>query len=179
MRSHERANSAMFLASLFLWSSLASCRGTRKPPEQPAATGPAPAAAARVDQVLVALEDAPPGLAVRLSQGKAGTAAARDRARLVPAARISEQAAGRLLDRMPALVGEKDDRVDFALREKSQPPPQTGATIKGVFPPPPTKAPQADAAVAGTELEVLRFAPEGEVPVAPHLAITFNQPMVA
>src|SRR5690606_837527 len=32
---------------------------------------------------------------------------------------------------------------------------------------------------AGTALKVTRFAPEGEVPVAPHLSITFNQPMVA
>ncbi|HUS63453.1 MAG TPA: alpha-2-macroglobulin family protein [Kofleriaceae bacterium] len=180
MRSNKHANRAMFLASLFLWSSLASCRGTPRPPVHPAGgSAAAPAAAARVDQVLVALEDAPDGLALRLSHGKAGSARDADRPRLVPAARLSEPDAARLLDRMPPLLAEGTDRVDFALREKSQPPPRTGDTIKGVFPPPPTKAPRPGATVAGTELKVVRFAPEGEVPVAPHLAITFNQPMVA
>jgi uncharacterized protein YfaS (alpha-2-macroglobulin family) len=177
MRSHSRANSAIFLSCVMLWGTLAaSCRGSQKPPKDKSTTA---VGQTRVDQVLVQLEDAPPGLAVRLSEGKLGIDRAADRVRLAPAVVLSEPAAGRLLDRMPKLVGEADDKKDFAVREKSLPPPQTGNTLKGTFPPPPTKAPRPDVVVAGTELKVQRFAPEGEVPVAPHLAITFNQPMVA
>ncbi|HUS67405.1 MAG TPA: Ig-like domain-containing protein [Kofleriaceae bacterium] len=153
-----------------------SCRGSSKPPKDKSSTtvGQTP-----VDQVLVQLADAPPGLHVRLSEGKLGIDRAADRVKLAPAVKLTEPAAAKLLDRMPKLVGEKDDRQDFAVREKSLPPPQTGNTIKGAFPPPPTKAPRPDVVVAGTELKVVRYAPDGEVPVAPHLAITFNQPMVA
>ena len=81
---------------------------------------------------------------------------------------------------MPALVGDKDDRKDFALRDRSQPPPRTGKTLHGQFPPPlpPTGARPA-AHVANTPLKVLRYQPEGEVPIAPYVAITFSQPMVA
>ena len=52
----------------------------------------------------------------------------------------------------------------------------TGATVLGAFPPKPGKpAPK----VAKGPLEVVRFAPEGDVPLAPHLSVTFSQPMVA
>src|SRR5688572_3377927 len=128
MRSNNRANSAIFLSCLFLWSSLAaSCRSS-KPPKDKSSTV---VGQTRVDQVLVQLEDAPPGLHVRLSEGKLGIDRAGDRVKLVPAVKLPEPAAAKLLDRMPKLVGEKDDRKDFAVRDKSMPPPQTGNTIKG------------------------------------------------
>ena len=44
--------------------------------------------------------------------------------------------------------------------------------------PPADEAARPDAAAAGP-LEVLRRMPEGDVPLAPHLSITFSQPMVA
>ena len=85
----------------------------------------------------------------------------------------SETAA--LLDRLPAL--ETVEGVSFALRESSLPPPKTGEVVAVPFPGdsesagPPETAPKA--------LEVVRFAPEGDVALAPHLSVTFNQPMVA
>jgi alpha-2-macroglobulin len=45
------------------------------------------------------------------------------------------------------------------------------------FPPPPTDVSPPD--VPSGPLEVLRFAPEGEIPAAPFVSVTFNQPMVA
>ncbi|MBC8071297.1 MAG: hypothetical protein IAG13_23430, partial [Deltaproteobacteria bacterium] len=69
-----------------------------------------------------------------------------------------------------------DDTKDFALRERSAPPPRTGATVLAAFPPAKSSKP----AVAKTSgpLEVTRFAPEGDVPLAPHLSVSFNHPMV-
>jgi hypothetical protein len=52
----------------------------------------------------------------------------------------------------------------------------TGKTISAAFPPATETAPPA---VAAGPLQVLRFAPEGAVPLAANLIITFSQPMVA
>src|SRR5262249_6244854 len=60
---------------------------------------------------------------------------------------------------------------------KSLPPPRTGKTISDSFPPP-EAPPVPDKAEAGP-LEVLRHAPEGDVPLAPHVSLSFSQPMVA
>jgi alpha-2-macroglobulin len=58
---------------------------------------------------------------------------------------------------------------------QSSPPPRTGSTVNQVFPP----TSKADTpAVDNGPLKVLRVQPEGSVPIAPYLAITFNQPMV-
>ena len=82
-----------------------------------------------------------------------------------------------MLDRLPPLAAEP--RVEpFALREPSLPPPRTGRTERAPFPPPPSDAARPDAAAAGP-LTVLRRMPEGDVPLAPHLSVTFSQPMVA
>ncbi|HLU65551.1 MAG TPA: hypothetical protein VKZ63_04720, partial [Kofleriaceae bacterium] len=84
MRARERSNRAIFLACVFLWSSLAtSCRSAQKP----ATTGTplAPGQLTPVDQVLVQLEDAPDGLHVRLSDGRPGGGAAGERVKVAPA----------------------------------------------------------------------------------------------
>ena len=84
---------------------------------------------------------------------------------------------GRVLARLPALASEASDTQAFALREGSQPPPRKGETVVGTFPPPPSAA-TAPTQVAGP-LEVLRRQPEGDVALAPHLSVTFSQPMIA
>ncbi len=78
---------------------------------------------------------------------------------------------------MPALVGDKGDETTFAFRDRSTPPPRTGETIATAFPPPPSDVeppPSQDKPLA-----VLRYAPVGKVPLAPHLQVTFSKPMVA
>ncbi|HHO52214.1 MAG TPA: hypothetical protein ENK18_15395 [Deltaproteobacteria bacterium] len=81
-----------------------------------------------------------------------------------------------LFEGLPGLSYEPGDEVGLAKREDSASPPRTGASVALPFPAPPAGAPvtvQTDA------LSVLRFAPEGEVSLAAHLSITFNQPMIA
>ncbi len=115
------------------------------------------------------------GMQFRLSQGKEETT--RQPQIAAPAAEpISEDAARKLLDRLPPIKSETDDEKDFALRDRSLPPPRTGQTIVDPFPPPArSNAPEQ---VPSGPLEILRFAPEGDVPIAPQLSITFSQPMV-
>jgi uncharacterized protein YfaS (alpha-2-macroglobulin family) len=82
-----------------------------------------------------------------------------------------------ILQRLPPIKEEVTDQATFALREKSLPPPRTGRTIEQAFPPPVSLA-LPDERSSGP-LEVVRFSPEGDVPIAPSLSVTFSQPMVA
>ena len=99
--------------------------------------------------------------------------------RVVGAAKPLDEAATKaLLGRMPAVGAEAGDKQDFALRPASTPPPTAGDKVVGAFPPaagPPVVAPDA----TPKALEVLRFQPEGDVPVAPRISVTFSTPMVA
>jgi uncharacterized protein YfaS (alpha-2-macroglobulin family) len=95
----------------------------------------------------------------------------------VAAALLPEPEAAKVLARLPAIGAEAGDVVDFALREGTRPPPLKGETVLGVFPPPaaPDAAPPG---VTDAAPGVLRFQPEGDVPLAPRIAITFATPMV-
>ena len=90
------------------------------------------------DLVLTQPVDAPPGLELRLSNGRQGAPAA-DHSKLAPATKLGDADAQKLLAQLPAIKASADDQKDFALRAKSQPPPRTGKTVKGSFPPPPSK----------------------------------------
>jgi alpha-2-macroglobulin len=114
--------------------------------------------------------------ALRLSEGTEETTPAVP-VRPAEAHPLSEAEARAVLDRLPELKGTAEDEKDFALREKSLPAPRTGATIADAFPPPEAKD-RPDPAAAGP-LEVVRHAPDGDVPLAPSLNVTFSQPMVA
>ena len=114
-------------------------------------------------------------LLIRLSQGQAELQAAE----FLPQATgepLSDEEIDQILARLPALAVEPEDQVDLYLPEDSPPPPRTGETIEERFPPPP--APITPEEVEAGPLEVLRFAPEGEIPLAPFVNVTFNQPMV-
>jgi uncharacterized protein YfaS (alpha-2-macroglobulin family) len=125
------------------------------------------------------VQDAPEGLDLRLSDGRSG-APANDHTKLPPAAKITDAIAEQVLSRMPAIKSDAGDQQDFALRDRSQPPPRTGNTIKGTFPPPGGNAPPpASTNDKNQPLQVLRWSPDGDVPIAPQLSITFSQPMVA
>ena len=82
-----------------------------------------------------------------------------------------------LLIRLPALQPQEDDTDQARLPDDVVPPPQPGNEVELVFPPPQTEVPvdgDADAPLA-----VLRYSPEGDVPLAPNVSVTFNQAMVA
>jgi uncharacterized protein YfaS (alpha-2-macroglobulin family) len=116
------------------------------------------------------------GLQFRLSEG-AGQA--ENQAVVTPAqtSRLSEAEVQNVLKRLPPVKTEEADQQDFAMRDRSLPPPRTGKTVNVSFPSSETQ-PTPNPAAAGP-LEVLRFSPEGEIPLAPQLSITFSQPMVA
>lgn len=80
-----------------------------------------------------------------------------------------------ILDRLPELDVTAALTEEFKLPPASLPPPVPGTTVESAFPPAGTAA-APETSVAGP-LEVLRFAPTGEIPVAPFLNVTFNQPM--
>lgn len=81
-----------------------------------------------------------------------------------------------LLDRLPELVAETTDQVDFNRPPETRPRPRPGSTVDQEFPPP-ADEPTAEPEVG--DLEVLRFQPEGAVDLAPFISVTFNQPMVS
>jgi uncharacterized protein YfaS (alpha-2-macroglobulin family) len=92
------------------------------------------------------------------------------------ASRLSESEIQNVLKRLPPVKAEAGDEHDFALRERSLPPPRTGKTVNVSFP---SSEPAPTPEVKPGALEVLRFAPEGEIPLAPQLSVTFSQPMMA
>jgi len=114
-------------------------------------------------------------LLIRLSEGQAQPQATEP----VPVATgepLSDKEIEQILARLPALAVEPEDRLDFKLPEDPLPPPRPGETVEEAFPPPPESVPPEQ--VPTGPLEVLRFAPEGEIPLAPFVNVTFNQPMV-
>lgn len=82
-----------------------------------------------------------------------------------------------LFKRLP-FFEEAPNIEPFQKRLESRPAPRPGETLPQTFPPPdqsqnlsPVQEPQGP-------LEVLRFAPEGKVPVAAAISVTFSQPMI-
>ena len=115
------------------------------------------------------------GMTIQLSEGQAQPQATE----AVPQATgepLSADEIEKFLARLPAMAVEYEDQVDFKLAQEPIPPPRPGETIKETFPPP--WQPTQPGAVDSVPLEVLRYAPEGEIPLAPFVNITFNQPMV-
>ncbi|MBS1789910.1 MAG: Ig-like domain-containing protein [Acidobacteria bacterium] len=116
------------------------------------------------------------GLKFRLSEGTEGA----DQRQALPTPQTSpltEDAINNLLKRLPPIKTDPDDEKSFALRDRSLPPPKTGQTINSQFPP--ADSGEKPEPISSGALEVVRFAPEGEVGLAPHLTVTFSQPMVA
>jgi uncharacterized protein YfaS (alpha-2-macroglobulin family) len=104
---------------------------------------------------------------------------AREVSKTAPATKLDAKDAERLLARVPKIREEAGDEKSFALRKSSLPPPQTGKKIEEPFPP--KTRPDAAGPTGSMEgpLEVVRHQPEGEVPLAPNLSVTFSEPMVA
>jgi uncharacterized protein YfaS (alpha-2-macroglobulin family) len=116
------------------------------------------------------------GLSFRLSEGTEQPAA-RPATNLVPSTSLSDVETEAVLKRLPRIKSETSDETEFARREQSLPPPRTGITVMQPFPAANELA--APESTAAGPLEVLRYSPEGDVPIAPSLSITFSQPMIA
>jgi uncharacterized protein YfaS (alpha-2-macroglobulin family) len=88
---------------------------------------------------------------------------------------LSPEETALLLSRVPPLPYVSGQQTEFNLPAEILPPPQAGNKIAESFPP---SATESAPSVGTGALQVLRFAPEGEVPIAPFVSVTFNQPMV-
>lgn len=115
------------------------------------------------------------GLTINLSEGGALPQAFM-RPTMALGEPLSEEEIALILARLPALTPEEEDTTEFRLPDEVLPPPQPGETITDTFPLPPEDA--SPPTVEAGPLEVLRYSPEGEIPIAPFVNVTFNQPMV-
>ena len=89
---------------------------------------------------------------------------------------LSSEEIGLILSRLPALTPDPDQQAEFNLPQEILPPPRPGNTLQETFPP--LEIGPTPGVVETGPLQVLRFAPEGEIPIAPFVSVTFNQPMV-
>jgi uncharacterized protein YfaS (alpha-2-macroglobulin family) len=89
---------------------------------------------------------------------------------------LSAEETAALLGRAAPIEPTQTLTEEFRLPPASLPPPVAGTTITQTFPPP--ESPLAPPVETGGPLAVLRYAPQGEIPLAPFLNVTFNQPMV-
>ncbi len=122
-------------------------------------------------------KDTPDGLKFRLSEGVEG-AESRVKHQLPSTDPLTEGDANSLLKRIPEIKPATDDTTDFAKRIGTLPAPKTGNKIPVKFPSDEMRAlPSGDQ--GNQSLQVVRYSPEGEVPLAPDLSVTFSQPMVA
>jgi alpha-2-macroglobulin len=165
---HARVVLSLALTTCLL---AAGCPGPK--PQAPPAT-PGAAATAKPERVVFRVSKS--GLGFRLSNADADADAdePRVRAKTTP---LPAAEATKLLARLPALAAEDGDTKSFHFRDRSIPAPRAGKTVQESFPPP---APGPGAvSVAPGPLTVERRAPEGDVEIAPHVSVTFSQPMVA
>ena len=123
------------------------------------------------------LKGVPQGLKFRLSEGVEG-AEKREKQQLAATDPLTEGDANSLLKRIPEIKPVADDKTDFAKRIGSLPAPKTGNKIPVKFPSDEMRNP-LNVDMSGKTLQVLRNSPEGEIPLAPDLSVTFSQPMVA
>jgi uncharacterized protein YfaS (alpha-2-macroglobulin family) len=114
------------------------------------------------------------GLRFRLGEGS-GDQPARPPSVPPLASALSAAEVDKVLRRLSALPPA--DTQSFALRGRSLPPPRAGAVVQHDFPP--LADARRPAAPTPRPLRVVRYAPEGSVPEAKHLGVTFSQPMVA
>ncbi|MGB7210779.1 MAG: Ig-like domain-containing protein, partial [Pyrinomonadaceae bacterium] len=122
------------------------------------------------------LKDRPPGLTFRLSNGAEG-AETRVKQPLASTEPISDGDSLNILKRLPQIKSDPDDQTEFAKRIGTLPAPKNGKQIPVKFPSDEQRG--TPKVVPDTLLQVLRFSPEGEIPLAPDLSVTFSQPMVA
>ncbi len=159
---------APFFVLLLVASILAGCPGSR-PPQ----TTTAPPRGAADEPLTIRLSKS--GLGFRLSNADAEADAPPAR-NVAPATALAAADAKKIAARMPPLPRDPDDEKAFSMRDRSIPAPRAGKTVSEAFPPP-DAPPKATPAAPGP-LTIERHAPEGPVELAPHLSITFSQPMV-
>src|SRR4030042_1496331 len=87
---------------------------------------------------------------------------------------LTPQEVETIFARLPALPISPDEQSEFSYPVELLPPPRPGTTIQEQFPP--FEVAPTPEVSPSEPLKVLRFAPEGEIPIAPFVTVTFNQP---
>ncbi len=161
------------LGAFFIWRGL----------QRPQATGsgqPIPTAGSgntSLGGVFPASSSSTTQIDIQLSEGKPQPQAAG----MIPAVAgepLPPGQAAQLLSRLPTLPVDPSAQTGFKLPQGPVPPPRTGETTQQAFPPPPGPTQPPPASSSAGPLQVLRYSPEGEIPIAPFVNITFNQAMI-
>lgn len=116
------------------------------------------------------------GLQIRLHEGSESAADRPDRP-IVEGVPLSQSRVDEILKMFTEPLEEEKDKPEFLKRPGSKPAPRSATPKEIPFPAPGEGDPPP--VVKPDKLEVLSISPEGELPRAPRLAITFNQPMIA
>jgi hypothetical protein len=154
--------------------SLVALLATACPGQKPAQVPSAPASDAAAKGPLV-WKLSKSGLGFRLSNADEDGDKESEH-KVAPSTPLGADDTRKVVARLPELKRDPDDAKDFALRDKSIPAPRPGKTVTEAFPPP-GGPPPANVTPPGP-LTVERHAPEGPVEIAPHLTVSFSQPMV-
>lgn len=174
----------LLLLPLLLALTLLSCNGGRSPEPAMGSAGPSVA-----EEEFVSADDFDVGFFFEeelnfdesgrppfvLSEGQPAWDGGEARPPLAETTPLSADQLLQLLARLAPLHEDESDVEQFRLPDQSVPPPRPGSEVELPFPPPqPDSSPDVplDAALA-----VLRFSPQGNVPLAPQLSVTFNLPM--
>ena len=119
---------------------------------------------------------APRLFGLQLSEGSA-QAVPPEPTPVVDGSPVDQQRIDEITARLPEWIDAGTQNQSFNWPVQTSPPPRTGTVLTETFPP--TGGNDGPAVpVDNGPLKVLRFQPEGDVPIAPYVAITFNQPMV-
>jgi alpha-2-macroglobulin len=119
--------------------------------------------------------DGEPGarLGFTLSQGVANERE-QTAVRLVNGEPIDDATSDAIIARLPEWIDDGSGEQPFAWPVETRNPPRTGATIETPFP---GEAATPPVTPSTEPVKVLRVQPDGDVPIAPFVSITFNQPM--
>ncbi len=91
---------------------------------------------------------------------------------------LSEAEANAIFRRLPPIEAEKTEKFDFSLRPNSLPLPKTGDVVPIKFPADEQRSAPDIIEADSNVLEVVRFSPDGNVPLVSDLSVTFSQPMI-
>ena len=156
-----------------LWLFLGSMLALGCPGEKPPAVAGASSAPAPQGPLVVHLSKSGLGFRISNADEDADRAPERIVAKTTP---LAAEDAKKVAARLPELKRDPDDYQEFNMRAKSIPAPRPGKTVTESFPPqagpPPANVPPPG------PLAIERHAPEGAVELAPHLTLTFSQPMI-
>ncbi|MEZ5296333.1 MAG: hypothetical protein R2697_08720 [Ilumatobacteraceae bacterium] len=143
---------------------------------------PGPTVTVASDDPIVTIEGQPTEsgddveLGVRLSDGTAGGDDADPSTPVAEGTALDQTQIDAIVDQLPEWSVPDTDQVDFLRPATSLEPPTIATTVDGTFPPADDGGGPTD--VPDGPLEVLRYQPDGEVDIAPFVAVTFDQPMV-